>query len=234
MKRLFSLVVAVILLTASICSALPKATAYPNVLRLQTAHLIGGEHGYLYYSGSDTLAPAAFVDTLGYDTLGSHWLQIGPILSDASTLPVLSRSDSLFLAGGRNWWLWVQIDTTTFHHGVDTGYGGAVGHTDADSVGLTKISFRVSLTWADTVVANAAWLADTTNLAVLSGNYSNPMYRTWLYEVPKTVVATAGVIKRWNVYNLRVPACALVQVRFRSSDTIKECTKIKWYLVGAY
>ncbi len=74
MKRLFSLVVAVILLTASICNALPKATAYPNVLRLQTAHLIGGEHGYLYYSGSDTLAPAAFVDTLGYDTLGSHWL----------------------------------------------------------------------------------------------------------------------------------------------------------------
>ena len=218
-----------IVLLAAINAPALTLTAFENAFDLKSAEVIGAGNCLWYNEGQDTLAASGRLDSTGHDSLFStQAIQIGPVFDDGGTTWWKSSSDSIAVFGASQFWLWFQLDTTTFGSGITTGYSPLNG--SKDSLGISKIWLTFALVPADTGT-QAGWLADSLNIILFDDAYNSINYNQhWLSE--DRILAVAGWVKRWYILNAPVPACIYVRIWFEAVDTIRELTVVKWRFVG--
>jgi len=232
--RFLTILTAILLIAGAIFAETP--TVYDRFDILREARLLGGEHVYFYYSGQDTIAPAAYVDSVGFDSL----IQIDDLQlawSDQTSMDskldgkTYTGNDRLAYLSPRYFALWIMQDTTTFSY-ADTSYGG---YCDADSCGIDPtIMVTFAMDQMDIDSSYDAWIADSTNIVIEDDQYSDEdFYGNWVWNdcFPADVLANSP-IKRWYIFIVRVPpGAAYASFTINSVNTMLETPVVRWRLV---
>ena len=212
-----------------------KPVVNPNMSKYEVARLLGGSQSHFFYEGVDTICQPAQFDTVGYDSsLVTDWLQVSWYPDSSGTYPNWKLNDSLTWMNGREFWLWLEMDTTTLRYasGDTLSYRGS---TVTDSCGFQQIFVEYKLKPGD----DAAWYADSSNWVAYDGAFTDVDYGTWVYEERGGAsglvgVPIAGRIGKWWIFNVKVPLCSAVRITIQAPDNMREFSIYKWRLACAH
>lgn len=169
--------------------------------------LVGGEHNYVQWTGTATIAAAQT-----QDSVATYWMQYSPVYGISDTAKIGYNKGQLF---PRVFTLDVSV---------------AVAAGDSFSLGSVDVQYA----WANGT-AKPIRNADSTFALVADGNYNRPDYAVWTYEdIPEAKDSDSNWDNYTWRYMIKCEAPGFMRLIFKDGTLCGDAVTITWTLTGMY